>query len=52
MIINAGLQRVVYAGHYPDTNAVAFLDEAGVELQAYPIIPDAQPVDEAPLETN
>ena len=24
MIINAGLKRVVYAGHYPDENAVAF----------------------------
>jgi deoxycytidylate deaminase len=33
MIINAGIKRVVYAGHYPDDNAVAFLTEAGVELQ-------------------
>lgn len=33
MIINAGIKRVVYAGHYPDENAVAFLTEAGVELQ-------------------
>jgi dCMP deaminase len=33
MIINAGIKRVVYAGHYPDENAVAFLTEAGVELE-------------------
>jgi deoxycytidylate deaminase len=33
MIINAGIKRVVYAGHYPDENAVAFLRDAGVELQ-------------------
>jgi len=52
MIINAGLQRVVYAGHYPDTNAVDFLNEAGVELEAYPLVSNEQPVDEAPLETN
>ena len=32
MIINAGIKRVVYAGHYPDENAVAFLTEAGVTL--------------------
>ncbi len=52
MIINAGLRRVVYAGVYPDENAVAFLREAGVELTAYPPRPSAPPVDEAPLETN
>jgi len=52
MIINAGLRRVVYAGVYPDENAVAFLREAGVALVAYPPEPDAAPVDEAPLETN
>ncbi len=52
MIINAGLQRVVYAGQYPDTNAVDFLNQAGVELQAYPLVSDEQPVDEAPLETD
>jgi dCMP deaminase len=33
MIINAGLKRVVYAGNYPDENAVAFLRETGVELE-------------------
>jgi dCMP deaminase len=33
MIINAGIRRVVYAGHYPDANAVAFLSQAGVGLQ-------------------
>lgn len=36
MIINAGIRRVVYAGHYPDADAVAFLDAAGVALQAHP----------------
>ncbi|MEA3336008.1 MAG: cytidine/deoxycytidylate deaminase family protein [Chloroflexota bacterium] len=35
MIINAGLVRVVYAGHYPDENSVAFLAQAGVALQKY-----------------
>ena len=32
MIINAGIQRVVYAGHYPDEIADGFLKDAGVEL--------------------
>ena len=32
MIINAGIQRVVYAGNYPDEIARGFLEEAGVEL--------------------
>jgi len=41
MIINAGIRRVVYAGHYPDPDAVAFLREAEVTLEyrgrpAYP----------------
>lgn len=31
MIINAGIRRVVYAGHYPDEIARGFLHEAGVE---------------------
>lgn len=35
MIINAGIVRVVYAGHYPDANSVAFLAQAGVALQKY-----------------
>ncbi len=50
MIINAGIRHVIYAGVYPDENAVAFLCEAGVELTAYRIQPQAQPVDEASLE--
>ncbi len=33
MIIKAGITRVVYGGHYPDENAVAFLRDAGVTLQ-------------------
>jgi dCMP deaminase len=32
MIINAGIQRVIYGGHYPDELAVSFLEQAGVEL--------------------
>jgi dCMP deaminase len=36
MIINAGIRRVVYGGHYPDENAVAFLTQAGVTLELYP----------------
>jgi len=36
MIINAGLVRVVYAGAYPDENAVAFLREANVALEHLP----------------
>ncbi len=35
MIINAGIRRVVYAGHYPDENAVAFLRDAGVALEPW-----------------
>ena len=35
MVINAGIQRVVYAGHYPDEIACAFLEEANVELSKY-----------------
>jgi len=41
MIINAGLRRVVYAGTYPDENAVEFLTSAGVELQAFSSVPEA-----------
>jgi dCMP deaminase len=37
MIINAGIRRVVFAGHYPDANAVTFLEEAGVTLELHPI---------------
>lgn len=32
MIINAGIERVVYAGSYPDEIAQGFLLDAGVEL--------------------
>ena len=35
MIINAGIDRVVYAGDYPDEIACAFLEEAGIELCKY-----------------
>jgi dCMP deaminase len=35
MIINAGIRRVVFAGQYPDPNAVAFLRDAGVALEAH-----------------
>lgn len=36
MIINAGIERVVYAGNYPDENSRSFLQEAGVELVYLP----------------
>ncbi|MCY4092293.1 MAG: cytidine/deoxycytidylate deaminase family protein [Caldilineaceae bacterium] len=36
MIINAGIQRVIYAGHYPDDNSRRFLREAGVALVQMP----------------
>ena len=32
MIINAGIERVVYAGEYPDDIARSFLEQAHVEL--------------------
>jgi dCMP deaminase len=32
MIVNAGIKRVVYSGHYPDDLGRAILEEAGVEL--------------------
>ena len=35
MIINAGVERVVYAGHYPDETACTFLEEAGIVLSKY-----------------
>ncbi len=35
MMINAGIERVVYAGHYPDEIARGFLDQAGVMLVHY-----------------
>ena len=50
MIINAGIRHVIYAGAYPDENAVAFLRTAGVELTPYPAPADTITVDEAPLE--
>jgi len=32
MLINAGIRRVVYAGHYPDALSRSFLDAAAIEL--------------------
>jgi dCMP deaminase len=51
MIINAGIRRVIYAGHYPDQNAVAFLQAAGVELVAHPAPGKLEPADEAPMNS-
>jgi dCMP deaminase len=48
MIINAGIERVVYAGDYPDEIAQGFLETARVELIKYPrsgdepIVPGAE----------
>ena len=36
MIINAGIERVVYAGHYSDENSRGFLREAGVSFVHMP----------------
>lgn len=38
MIINAGIQRVVYAGNYPDENSRQFLIQAGIVLDHLPRI--------------
>ncbi len=35
MIINAGLVRVVYAGHYPDELAMKYLKIAGVQVDHF-----------------
>jgi dCMP deaminase len=36
MLINSGIQRVVYAGNYPDLNSRDFLQTAGVVLDHLP----------------
>ena len=36
MLINAGIRRVVYAGHYPDPLSRSFLDAAAIELTHLP----------------
>jgi dCMP deaminase len=47
MIINAGIRRVVFGGHYPDAHAVAFLRDAGVDLEAHAIRSDeTEPLNE------
>jgi deoxycytidylate deaminase len=35
MIINAGLLRVVYAGHYPDELAMRYLKIAGIQVDHF-----------------
>lgn len=51
MIINAGIRRVVYAGHYPDENSVAFLRDAGVALEHWqPASPSAAPGQQSDLD--
>ena len=35
MIINAGIERVVYAGRYPDDIASSFLEQAGVMMNRF-----------------
>jgi dCMP deaminase len=47
MIINAGIRRVVFAGHYPDHHAVAFLRDAGITLELHAIPGEGR---EAPYE--
>jgi dCMP deaminase len=45
MIINAGIERVVYAGHYPDEIALGFLEGAGVQLCQFGGTQDQEEVD-------
>lgn len=33
MLINAGVTRIVYCGHYPDELAAAMLEESGIILE-------------------
>lgn len=35
MLVNVGVQRIVFEGHYPDQLALEMLQEAGVELERY-----------------
>ena len=35
MLINAGIERVVYAGEYPDARAMEFFEEAGIVVEKY-----------------
>ncbi len=50
MIINAGIRRVVYAGHYPDVHAVEFLEAARVELTPHPPPSAGSPIMTSSLE--
>jgi len=35
MLINAGIERVVYKGDYPDELAMEMLDETGIEVERW-----------------
>lgn len=35
MIINAGIERIIYAGDYPDQLSQEFLAQAGIELRSF-----------------
>ena len=45
MIINAGIERVVYAGDYPDEIARGFLEGAGIELCRFTKKGDEEEID-------
>ncbi len=49
MLINAGIRRVVHLGDFPDERAVAFLQEAGIELVQLPPERIKSPVLQIPL---
>ena len=49
MIINAGIRRVVYAGDYPDQNAVDFFREAGVALQYHSPVRQSESAGQEPI---
>lgn len=35
LIINAGIQRIVYSGSYPDKLSMELLEEAGIKIESY-----------------
>lgn len=35
LIINAGIQRIVYSGSYPDKLSMELLEEAGIQIESY-----------------
>ena len=40
MLINAGIQEIVYQNPYPDELAMSMLEEAGMKLRVYEVVSD------------